>query len=514
MQPTDIPADIPKWHHCARLALTLWLIGLVVAALVLTRNWPLVNDGALQHYISFLTDHGLAPYRQIADMNLPGSLMIDWSVIHTLGPGAHAWRVFDALVMLLASAAILLISRRHQSFNDRFAGIVAASLFWLLHARDGMGQTGQRDLIEAALLLTLLAAAFHAMRSGKGWPLAVAALCAGITVTIKPDSIVLSVIVLTLAVRKSSQPTRSLTLVALAFLVPLAAATAFLLHHHALHAFWLSLIEVTPFYASLGRQPFPELLRDCLSTPMRVLLALAVLLATLNHPRWTQEKTILALATAWGLASFFLQGKGYLYHRYPTLGFLLVWAAIECTDALRSSPRLRILGAAGLLYASLVIAPLSLIRAARATWKDSLLTALQIDLTHLGGASLAHNIQCVDSISGCNVVLYRMHLPEETGMLSDFLLFGSPDQPLDNQAPVQSAVRRARAIFWQQINTRPPRVFVITGWLHPAGLDHYQKLALWPDFATFLAEHYTLAEQRDFAPGQNGPLSYRIYLLR
>ena len=491
------------------LAISLWLLGLVVAALVLTRNWPLVNDGALQHYISFLTDHGFAPYRQIADMNLPGSLMIDWSVVHTFGPGSHAWRAFDALVLLVASAAMLLISRRH----DSFAGIVAASLFWLLHARDGMGQTGQRDLMEAALLLALVAAAFHALRTGKTWPLAVASLCAGVAVTIKPDSIVLSVIVLTLAVRQSPRPARTLTLAASAFLVPLAAATAFLLHHHALHAFWLSLTEITPFYASLGRQPFLELLRDCLSTPMRVLLALTILLATLNHPRWTREKAILALATAWGLASFFLQGKGYLYHRYPTLGFLLLWAAIECTDALRSSPRLRLLGAAGLLYASLVIAPLSLVRAVRATWNDSLLTALQADLTRLGGARLANNVQCLDSISGCNTVLYRMRLPEETGQLSDFLLFGSPDQP-PNQPPVQPAVRRARATFWQQINARPPRVFIITGWLHPAGLDHYQKLTLWPDFATFLAAHYTLAQQRDFAPGQTGPLSYRIYLLR
>ena len=435
-------------------------------------------------------------------MNLPGALVIDWTVVHTLGAGPIPWRLFDALLMLLAAAAMLSITRPRSTF----AGIVAASLFWLLHARDGMGQAGQRDLMEAALLLVMLAAALHAIRSGRHWPLAVAGLCAGITATIKPDSLVLSAVVSGLVLTRGSHRARRLLLAVSTCTIPLLASAAFLLHHHAMQAFWLSLSEVTPFYASLGRQSLRELLRDCLSTPMRILLALAIFLAALNRASWTREKTILALATAWGLASFFLQGKGYLYHRYPTLGFLLVWAAIECTDALRnSSPPLRVLGAAGLLYASLVIAPLSLLRAARATWNDALLTALQTDLTHLGGSTLAGNIQCLDSISGCNAVLLRMRIPEATGMLSDFLLFGPPNQP---------AVRRARASFWTAINTHPPRVFVVTGWLHPVGLDNYSKLTLWPDFANFLATHYTLAEQRTFAPGQNGPLSYRIYLLR
>ena len=435
-------------------------------------------------------------------MNLPGSLMIDWTVVHTLGAGPIAWRIFDALLMCLAAVAILAIARPY----DSFAGIVAASLFWLLHARDGMGQTGQRDMMEAALLLMMVAAAFHATRSGARWPFVLAGLCAGIAGTIKPDSLVLSVLVLSFMLTTSSHHMHRLRIVIAAFSLPLLAATVFLLHHHAVQAFWLSLSEVTPYYASLGRQSLHELLRDCLSTPMRVLLVLALTLAPLNRRAWTREKTILALAIAWGLASFFLQGKGYLYHRYPTLGFLLVWAAIECTDALRGSRTpVRVFGGAGLLYASLVIAPLSLLRAARATWNDALLTALQTDLTHLGGSTLAGNIQCLDSISGCNAVLLRMRIPEATGMLSDFLLFGPPNQP---------AVRRARASFWTAINTHPPRVFVVTGWLHPVGLDNYAKLTLWPDFATFLATHYTLAEQRTFAPGQNGPLSYRIYLLR
>ncbi len=494
-----------RWIHRTKVALALWLIALVIACLVLTRHWPLVNDGALQHYISFLMDSGLAPFRQISDMNLPGSLMIDWTVVHALGGGPIAWRVFDALLMLAASFAMLVIALPY----DWFAGVAAAALFWLLHARDGMGQTGQRDLMEATLLLLVTASAFHAVRSRSQGPFALAALCAGIAVTIKPDSLLLSALILTVALTHNRHAETGLTtpptITVIAFCLPVAAAIAFLLHHHALTAFFRSLTEVTPYYARLGRQGTGELLRDCLSTPMRVLLVIAVLLAVTQRHRWTWERTVLVTGVTWGLASFFLQGKGYLYHRYPTLAFLLLWSAIECAQALQTPALLRVAGAGGLLYASLFVAPLSLVRASRVTWSNPLLDSLQADLTRLGGSSLAGNLQCIDSISGCNTVLYRMHLPEETGMLSDFLLFGPPTEP---------AVRRARSTFWSEINARPPKLIVVTGWLHPAGLDNYAKLALWPDFATFLNTRYTLTEQRSFPPGSNGPLSYRIYTLR
>lgn len=493
------------WLKHGRVLLCLWLLACVAVCLLRTMHWPLVNDGALQHYISFLMDQGMTPYRQLLDMNLPGSLMIDWAVVHTLGYGPFAWRLFDALLMFTAGAAMLAIAQP----SDWFAGVFAGALFWLLHARDGMGQTGQRDMMEAVLLLAMYAFAFHSVRSHRRSSMVASGLCASIAVTIKPDSLLLAVILLALALLQLRvQGRRSsayLAAAVAAFLIPISAAAAFLLREHAFGAFWFSVTEVTPFYASLGRQALPELLRDCLSPPMRLLAAVALLIALARRQGNAWERRALLLAVGWGLASFFLQGKGYLYHRYPTLGFLLLWSAIECSGAVRRGGWLRFVGGAGLLYGALVIAPLSLARASRATWNMSLVNALQADLQALGGRALAGKIQCIDSISGCNTTLLRMRLPEETGMLSDFLIFGSEQRPV---------VRETRAIFWSEITAQPPTVIVVTGWLHPIGVDNYAKLALWPQFADFLAERYILAQQRSFSPGMNGPLGYRIYTLR
>jgi hypothetical protein len=39
-------------------------------------HWPLVGDASLIHYICFLMDHGMAPYRDLGDRNMLRVYMI------------------------------------------------------------------------------------------------------------------------------------------------------------------------------------------------------------------------------------------------------------------------------------------------------------------------------------------------------------------------------------------------------------------------------------------------------
>ena len=43
-------------------------------------HWPLVGDAALIHYIGFLIERGWAPYRDLGDMNMPGSFLIEMAM--------------------------------------------------------------------------------------------------------------------------------------------------------------------------------------------------------------------------------------------------------------------------------------------------------------------------------------------------------------------------------------------------------------------------------------------------
>ncbi|HUZ96057.1 MAG TPA: hypothetical protein VMU57_14215 [Edaphobacter sp.] len=138
-------------------------VGLAVGLAVLvvrTLWWPFVYDAALIRYANFLMAHHLTPYRDIQDYNLPGSYFFDWLVTHTLGVSALAWRAYDLLLLTLAGIAMYRIARPYS----RFAGLFAAMLFACFHARDGVEQSGQRDLLIVVLVLVGLALAAQSGR--------------------------------------------------------------------------------------------------------------------------------------------------------------------------------------------------------------------------------------------------------------------------------------------------------------------------------------------------------------
>ncbi len=70
-----------------RTALSLVLLTCLATFVVSTYRWPLIGDAALMHYLVFLTRHGMAPYRDIVDMNMPGTYLIEAAVSGLAGGG-------------------------------------------------------------------------------------------------------------------------------------------------------------------------------------------------------------------------------------------------------------------------------------------------------------------------------------------------------------------------------------------------------------------------------------------
>src|ERR1700733_12158037 len=129
-----------KLSSNVKRAVGIFLFACTLTFCIRTMNWPLVGDASLIHYVAFLIDHGFKPYRDILDLNMPGSYLIDWMVIHILGAGALGSRLYDLLLLLFAGLAMSVIAWR----RSRFAALYAACLFALFHGRDGMMQVGQR----------------------------------------------------------------------------------------------------------------------------------------------------------------------------------------------------------------------------------------------------------------------------------------------------------------------------------------------------------------------------------
>ncbi len=136
------------------------LLGSVAWAVAGTLHWPIVGDAPLLHYVCFLMDHGKLPYRDVFDMDMPGTYALEWAAIHLLGPGALAWRFTDFVLVAVIGGAMVAISLP----VDWLAGAFAGAMFALIHFRDGPTHTGQRDLMMTAMLLPACALLFWARR--------------------------------------------------------------------------------------------------------------------------------------------------------------------------------------------------------------------------------------------------------------------------------------------------------------------------------------------------------------
>jgi hypothetical protein len=272
-------------------------------------------------------------------------------------------------------------------------------------------------------------------------------------------------------------------------------------------------------------------------SPLLPLVLVWLTILALLRPHLDWERAALAAGVLFGLLNCIVQQRALPYYRYPLLVFLLPLMAIDFTRAFdsatepgapfatASSSRVgstaaaRALATLALAFAGFFLAPQSAVLIHRYRWwQTDFISTLQANLNALGGPALSGHVQCIDSISGCGNVLYRMRLEPSTGVLSDFLLFGAvSDHRPPDQIPI---VASTRAQFAAAIAANPPQVIVVTSHLHIDGPDNFDKLARWPAFTQFLADHYTL--RTAWAPTRTArwwsreetPASYRIYVLR
>jgi hypothetical protein len=491
-----------------RLALAAFLALLTAFFVITTRHWPLVGDATLMRYVVFLMQHGFAPYRDIIDINMPGSYFVDWAVLHIFGSGNVSWRVFD--FALLAASGVFMIAIARKS--DWLAGFTAAVVFAVLHAADGVAQTGQRDLTVAVLLLMSFALFFRWMRTHSLWPIALAASLTGLSLTIKPTcapfAVALAILMLALPEEKPLEIWMHFLTAVIAFALPLIGTFIFLEQEHALHAFLVIVRELLPFHATLSHRTLAYLITHSVA-PLQIFL-LPWLFLLLRAKSWRQRRTIALLAAiACGLISYIAQGKGYPYHRYPLIAFLLLSMSIEFVAACRRNTLDRTIGIISLLGLVLVTTPIAAVKASRYDWRNQeILTMLQSDLNQQGGSRLSGNIQCLDTTAGCLNALYRMRLVQSTGFLYDCYFF----------APGQTrATEQLRDEFLDELKKSHPQIIVVTDEYCLNGEHDFNKVRNWREFNDYFTQNYTLVVERHppdlikWWSRPEIPTAYRIY---
>jgi hypothetical protein len=293
--------------------------------------------------------------------------------------------------------------------------------------------------------------------------------------------------------------------------------------------------SVIRYHASIDTRPMAYLLVHCFS-PIMPLVALWLLLhavagttgcttaidctAAQNiQPSSWQSRSIarasrhpdtiaLALCAATGLVSYLAQRKGFSYQRYPLLIFLLPLLSRDFFHFLRCRTRRSLVALSTLGIATAL--GMTLLFTHRATTFERTPPNRQLlaDLQTYGGATLDGRIQCMDSAGGCIAALYQARLRESTGFIHDCYM-------LDSTNPVSRALRQR---FWSEMARVSPQVIVVTDSVCYSQPRSFDKFAHWPELRQYLAQHYTLVQQRTDLPAEHywsrttQPFDYRIYV--
>lgn len=462
-------------------AVTAWLVWRSL-------TWPLIHDVVLMHYAAWRIGEGAVPYRDLFDMNQPGTYLIHLAVLHTLGDGDLAWRIVDLAALAATAGAI-------AAFAAPWGALASASgalVFATYHLAGGAWQAGQRDFLLCPLLVVAALGVARWIERGCWTSLAWSGAALGVGITVKPHAAIfagaLAGVIAVAAARAgglTAAAASSGTFAAATAVAP-AAVLAWLAVVGGLAAWWDIVTHyLIPLYSRLGRASPWSIYRW--HAWILIALGVALSLAGAGLRRGAGARHVLAtLGLAYGVVHYVAQGKGWEYHLYPLALFSAILIAAELPAALAAGRRLFAGALATTLVASLWLLDAKALEASAADFwwaREASVRTLEADLRERLGPG--DTVQVFDTTGGGIHALFRLRVRQPTRFLYDFHFFH------DERTPVVQALR---AELVRDLQARPPRLIVLVERAWPAG--GHERVARFPALAALLRERYEIAVTR------------------
>lgn len=489
------------------IGFAVWFSVFAIVIIARSMHWPTVHDAAILLYMSFLTEHGMRLYKDIIEVQFPGAVLLYAFSRHVFGTSDLAFRIFDLSGLILGLTAMLFVVK-----NSRYwlAAVYGFSIFLLIHTGNfrGVVNLGERDFFVACFLGVGIGGLLEANRKLTAWFMFIFGLAIAFSATIKPTVILFTfaAIPVLYSLRKQRRSLMPYLLWASAgFVAGFGVVLAYVLYQHALGPFLEIEKNLMPVYYRMANNSFHWMARNLFDGRVLILLsyslALGSLILLVLQPRLRRsiEQQVLFLCAVFGGASYFLQHKGFWYHREPFFFFFYLWIGWVLVASIYEDKRIYRWAALFLLTLTAALYPL-LMRNPR--WDNRNEVALQRDLLSLDALRSPGEVQCVDETGGCTPTALKMNIVMATGFVTDYLYF------LDDQDP---RLESMRAQYIQKLKQTRPRLIVLTNEQWPV-LDHfgYDKLKYWPAFARLLEEDYSLAIDHPAYP--ESERGYRIYV--
>jgi hypothetical protein len=496
------------------LCMTVLLAG-AACYVVFTVHWQWMWDTQVMHYIVLLLNHGKVPYKDIYDINMPGAYLTERWAIGIFGGGDLGWRLYEFTLLGSMTLAMIVIAMPY----DWLAGLFAGVLFSLQVGSMGPWQAAERDEVMTVLIFIGYAFLMLAVRKARPALMLLFGLAMGVAILIKPTVVPFALCVLLFpffVLRKQGKSSTAFLLFALAgFAIALGILLDFLLPQHAFGPFFFILSKLVPYYSSLAHPTLWVLIRRSIPQAFRVYLPLALLLAIAGRSResrckdadWTLNWEMWAVRAGvlFGGISYFIQRKGYDYHRIALVCFGLLWIGLEFTAAMKDRGWRRNVGVAGMAFGVLFMVPFNAWKVHGQHVVNAAVPVLEQDLVRLGGDQLQGKVQCLDLVGGCYSALYRLGLVQSTGFTGDLQFFGPDDGKV---------VPYYRQIFFDQIHDNPPKVIILSNEWYQESSYSFNKLNTWPEFRDYLNSAYRLQTTEGPFILYGNSMAYRIYVLK
>ncbi len=148
--------SIPLFHKAVEGVKYLFLASLATVFLVelgLSLHWQLQYDSAFLHYVAYLiNEHGFVPYRDIFELNMPGTYLFHMAIGRMFGYSDFAFRMVD-IAWLTATLTVTWFIMKPVG---RVVAFASCLLFGLIYLGSGPSTSLQRDAITILPIATAL----------------------------------------------------------------------------------------------------------------------------------------------------------------------------------------------------------------------------------------------------------------------------------------------------------------------------------------------------------------------
>lgn len=323
------------------------VLGVLLAAVALYLIAHLIafeygRDQGIYAVVADTVLHGGAPYKDAWDFKPPAVYFIFAASRAVLGDNMHMIRVVEALFLLSALWAFVVLSRRH--LGDGRAGVVAWVTAVTVYVPLEFWHTAQPETFAVAVLAWAWVCAGHrGRRESLAWAGAGALYC--VAALLKPPlgggAVASAAVVLWLRLRDpASRPSRRYGLPVLAFfaggMVPLAVTLIYFAAKGALGDLYETLFVFAPGYTRIGFEAsqFPALFGRAVwewldrFSPFMIVGLIPLFALPPVHPREREGIAHVLGTVLFALAGVALQAKFFAYHygaAAPLGGLLAGW---------------------------------------------------------------------------------------------------------------------------------------------------------------------------------------------